>query len=80
MLRNPIPWPNGARCAVAFTSDLDGESFDHTKHPETADTRLVRTSDLRHGLVVGVPRILDIYKKFGIRQTFYIPAVEPKDV
>jgi len=23
MIRNPIPWPDGAKCAVAFTFDMD---------------------------------------------------------
>ena len=23
MIKNPLPWPNGARCAVALTFDLD---------------------------------------------------------
>src|SRR5919106_422461 len=25
MIENPIPWPGGARCAVAFTFDMDEE-------------------------------------------------------
>ncbi len=74
MLRNPIPWPDGARCAVAFTFDMDGESLIHVKHPDTTDNRLAGTSDLRYGPEVGVPRILDIYKKHGLRQTFFIPG------
>ncbi|MEM7122592.1 MAG: polysaccharide deacetylase [Pseudomonadota bacterium] len=74
MLRNPIPWPNGARCAVAFTFDMDGESLIHVSYPDTADAKVASTSDLRYGPEVGVPRILDIYKKFGLRQTFFIPG------
>ena len=26
MIGNPVPWPDGARCAVAFMFDLDAES------------------------------------------------------
>jgi len=26
MLANPIPWPEGARCAVAITWDMDADS------------------------------------------------------
>ncbi len=35
MIRNPIPWPDGARCAVAFTFDMDGESLMHVGHADT---------------------------------------------
>ena len=28
MIRNPIPWPNGARCACAITFDMDADSVD----------------------------------------------------
>ena len=27
MISNPVPWPDGARCAVAFTLDMDAESL-----------------------------------------------------
>ena len=26
MIANPVPWPNGARCTVAFTFDMDADS------------------------------------------------------
>ena len=29
MIRNPIPWPNGAKCAVAITFDMDADSLIH---------------------------------------------------
>jgi peptidoglycan/xylan/chitin deacetylase (PgdA/CDA1 family) len=59
---------------VAFTFDMDGESLMHVKHPQTAHTRLTGTSDLRYGPEVGVPRLLDIYARHGITQTFFIPG------
>ena len=27
MIKNPIPWPNGAKCAVAITFDMDADSL-----------------------------------------------------
>ena len=36
MIENPIEWPNGARCAVAFTFDMDAESLLHIYLGDTA--------------------------------------------
>ena len=63
MIRNPIPWPDGARCAVAFTFDMDGESLMHVGHPETISDRIVGTSDLRYGPEVAMPRLIDLFAK-----------------
>jgi len=37
MVENPVPWPNGARCAVASTWNLDADSILHLAHPDVAD-------------------------------------------
>jgi peptidoglycan-N-acetylglucosamine deacetylase len=34
MIANPVPWPGGTRCAVAFTFDMDADSILHVAHPE----------------------------------------------
>lgn len=74
MIRNPIPWPGGARCAVAFTLDMDAESILQLAHPERAHTMVSAASMLRYGPDVAVPRILDTYRHYGIRQTFFVPG------
>lgn len=74
MIKNPFPWPNGARCAVVFTWDMDADSILHLAHPNDADTRLSTNSMLRYGPEVGVPRIVDVSKNFGIKQTFFVPG------
>jgi hypothetical protein len=48
MIENPIPWPDGMRCAVAFTFDMDGESLLHIYQGETAPNRIALTSMLRY--------------------------------
>ena len=73
MIRNPIPWPNGARCAVAITFDMDADSILHLEHADS-HKRVSATSMLRYGPEVGIPRILDTYRKFDIKQTFFVPA------
>jgi peptidoglycan/xylan/chitin deacetylase (PgdA/CDA1 family) len=74
MISNPIVWPNGARCAVAFTFDMDADSILHLAHPNDSATRVSSISMLQYGPKVAIPRILDTFKKFQIKQTFFIPA------
>ena len=74
MIRNPTPWPDGARCAVAFTFDMDADSILHLAHHDSADTRVAALSMLRYGPEVAVPRLVDMYRRFGMRQTFFLPA------
>jgi len=74
MIRNPVPWPNGAKCAACFTLDMDAESLLHLAHPARAHSMLSPASMLRYGPDVAVPRILDTYRHYGIRQTFFVPG------
>ena len=74
MIGNPVPWPNGARVAVAITLDMDADSLVHLEHPEDGHTRVSTISMLRYGPNVAVPRILETYRRFDIRQSFFIPA------
>lgn len=74
MIANPIPWPNDARCAVSFTFDMDAESLLHLSYPDKAHTMVSTASFLRYGPEVAVPRILDTYRHYGIRQTFFVPG------
>ncbi|WP_046178125.1 polysaccharide deacetylase family protein [Domibacillus tundrae] len=73
MIKNPISWPNGAKCAVAITFDMDTDSILHLDHPDTADTKVSTASWLKYD-EVAIPRILDMYKKHDIQQTFFVPA------
>lgn len=74
MISNPVPWPGGARCAVAFTFDMDADSILHLHYHDTADTRLAAASMLRYGPEIAIPRICDLYQRFAMRQTFFLPA------
>lgn len=73
LIANPMPWPDGARCAVAITFDIDTDSFLHLEHREKAPDMLSALSWLRYD-EVAVPRILEIFRRAGIRQTFFYPA------
>lgn len=74
MIDNPIPWPDGKRCAVSFTFDMDAESLLHLNFRDTAPDRVAMASMLRYGPQVAVPRILEIFRHFDVRQTFFIPG------
>lgn len=73
MIDNPVPWPNGARVAVAITFDIDADSILHTDHRENAHRMVVTQSLLRYDRIA-VKRIVDMYRRYGIRQTFFFPA------
>lgn len=74
MIGNPVPWPDGARCAVAFTLDMDADSLLQLSHPKRAHTLVSASSMLRYGPQIAVPRILQTYRYYDIRQTFFVPG------
>lgn len=74
MIRNPIPWPNGARCAAAITFDVDADSLIHVAKPVDGFDRLAPITMGRYGPTVAVPRILETYRRLGLRQSFFMPA------
>lgn len=69
----PVPWPNGKKCAVAFTFDVDAESPLLTTDPTFAD-RMGAMSHQAYGPLVGVPRLLGILDEFRIIGTFFVPG------
>jgi peptidoglycan/xylan/chitin deacetylase (PgdA/CDA1 family) len=73
LIANPVPWPNGARCALAITFDVDTDSLIHIAHRERAIDYLASISWLKYD-EVAVPRILAMYKRLGLKQTFFYPA------
>lgn len=74
MIRNPVPWPNGAKVGCAITFDMDADSLVHLEHPKDSITRVSTISMLHYGPKVGVPRILESYRRYGLKQTFFVPA------
>mgnify|MGYP000374457950 FL=1 len=74
MFLHPIEWPEGKRCAAAVTFDIDADSLIRTARPEDAELRLQPISMGRYGPTVAVPRILETYRRLGLRQTFFMPG------
>jgi len=71
---NPVPWPNGARCAVAFTFDVDVDSGLIFNNRDTAVTRVCAASALHSEIKVGIPRLVKLFRAFGLQQTFFVPG------
>lgn len=67
----PTSWKDGARCAVALSFDCDHE----TNELRDGGQSIGRMAWGQFGNRVGVPRILKLLGKYGIRATFYVPAV-----
>ncbi len=74
MIGNPVPWPGGARCACCLTFDMDADSLIHLEHPDDGNRRVSAISMLAYGPNVAVPRIVETYRRLGIKQTFFVPA------
>ena len=74
LLANPPPWPNGARCAVSFCWDFDAESLLHLYYADDARRRVTMASMLRYGAHVAIPRLVEICRHFGIKQTVFTPG------
>jgi peptidoglycan/xylan/chitin deacetylase (PgdA/CDA1 family) len=67
----PKTWKGGARCAIALSFDSDHE----TSELRDGGKSIGRMSWGQYGNRVGVPRILSLLDKHGVKATFYVPAV-----
>ena len=67
----PVSWPGGARCAVALSFDSDHE----TGELRDGGKSIGRMSGGQFGNRVGVPRIAALLERYGVKASFYVPAV-----
>ena len=67
----PREWPGGARCAVALSFDSDHE----TNELRDGGKSIGRLAWGQYGNRVAVPRILKLLERYGVKATFYVPAV-----
>jgi len=67
-----LEWPGGARMAAAITFDVDAESA--LLHNVTGmRARQSALSQANYDLIA-VPRIIEMYQRLGITQTFFVPG------
>ena len=69
----PLAWPTGRKVAVSLTFDVDAEAGLLGESPAYA-RRLTSLSEGRFGVVRGVPRILELLRKFAVPASFFVPG------
>jgi hypothetical protein len=70
LIRNPIPWPDGAKCAACITFDMDADSLVHIAHPKDGTAAWRRSRCCNPGRFRASLR----YRQLNIKQTFFVPA------
>ena len=70
---DPIRWPGSYRAAAALTFDLDAEAVMLSTDPASAG-RLMAMSHQAYGPLTGVPRLLRLLRRHGLRATFFVPG------
>jgi peptidoglycan-N-acetylglucosamine deacetylase len=70
----PFDWPHANVAAASFTFDVDAESPWIAMDPEN-QFRPGVLSQATYGPRVGVPLILDVLEKHGVKGTFFIPGI-----
>jgi len=68
-----VAWPVGARSAASFSFDVDAESAVLFADPSSAG-RMSVMSHQAYGPVTGVPRLLALLERHGVRSTFFVPG------
>lgn len=70
-------WPDGKKCAVSFSFDVDADSSWRLKllNEGKDENEPVIRSIGKYGINRGLPRILSILKKHKIKATFFVPGV-----
>ena len=72
-MSDPIRWPKGARCAFALSFDLDGESAWIYRDQALAE-RPLHMSMGAYGPRTGMPRILNLLDRYGLKVCAFIPG------
>ena len=66
-------WPEGFRCAVAFTFDFDAETMWISDNARNSDMPVV-LSQGRFAPRVAIPLILALLGRYGVKVTFFVPG------
>ncbi|MEZ2218965.1 polysaccharide deacetylase [Rhizobium sp. RCC_161_2] len=78
---SPFPayeWPEGKKSAVLLSVDVDATSPFLWEQREGLSNRLSRLEVRRFGLRTGMTRILDLFARYDVRASFYVPGVVAK--
>ena len=72
-------WPNGAKCSVCLTFDLDAEWVFQGNHPEVAEMprRLSQGEYVWNAKII--PRLLDLFDEHELKTTFFVVGINAKN-
>ncbi|WP_285698995.1 polysaccharide deacetylase [Actinomadura sp. NBRC 104412] len=70
---DPVAWPGEATSAASFSFDVDAESVVLAELPAAA-SRMSVMSHQAYGPLTGLPRLLRILERHGVRSTFFVPG------
>lgn len=74
MIVNAPPWPNGARCAVAFSFDVDADSVVHAAHGAAAPAMHHALAHMRYDPFVATPRLARLFADLQVPITCFVPG------
>ena len=74
MIENPPPWPDGKRCAVAFSFDVDADSVVHVNSAGRLNEELHALAYMRYDPLVAVPRLSRMFAEFQIPVSYFVPG------
>lgn len=66
-------WPDQKRVAVTLSFDVDAETGWFSVGDEYLD-RIGSLSESRFGVIRGLPRILDLFRRYELKTTFFVPG------
>ena len=74
MIANPPKWPNNAKCAVAFSFDVDADSILHNlKRGKISDFQH-EIFQMRYDPFVALPRLCEIFGTRNVPVTWFVPG------
>jgi peptidoglycan/xylan/chitin deacetylase (PgdA/CDA1 family) len=68
---SPKSWPNGARVAVGLSFDFDNETVTLRDGRDSVS----QLSQGEYGARAGLPRVLRLLEKHGLKASFFVPAM-----
>src|SRR5262249_24199111 len=74
MIENPIAWPDGKKCCVSLSWDVDIESGLAHKHRDKIKDLVSTRSFLRYDAKVGIPRLVKLFRDLELKTTFFFPG------
>ena len=70
---DPVRWPGEKASAASFSFDVDAESVVLAESPQAA-SRMSVMSHQAYGPLTGLPRLLRMLERHGVRSTFFVPG------